>query len=162
MKNKQAFTLIELLVVVLIIGILAAVALPQYQLAVEKARATEALLWARKLADAEELYYLANGSYTTDFDALGISKPESKYFNFDTAIDSTTYNIHLSRLTRDYRFRYFMRNIAPTYYRGRFLCTAKLDNKLGTQICRSLSNDPTGWVYPWNSEGQAYELKPRE
>ena len=74
MKNR-AFTLIELLVVVLIIGILAAIALPQYQKAVWKSRFAQAKILARSLADAEEVYYLANGTYTRDFDALGISLP---------------------------------------------------------------------------------------
>ena len=60
--NKNAgFTLIELLVVVLIIGILAAVALPQYQQAVDKARFTQVILQVEGLIKAEELYHLATG-----------------------------------------------------------------------------------------------------
>ena len=72
-RNNTAFTLIELLVVVLIIGILAAVALPQYQVAVAKSRLMQAVTLAKSVKDAEEAHYLANGEYTTDLDTLNVS-----------------------------------------------------------------------------------------
>ncbi len=72
MKNKQAFTLIELLVVVLIIGILAAVAVPQYQKTVWKSRAAQLYTDAKALHEAKQVYYLANGTYATSFDELAL------------------------------------------------------------------------------------------
>jgi len=75
LNNSSGFTLIELLVVVLIIGILAAVALPQYQKAVWKSRYTQAKTMTKSLAEAEEVYYLANGEYTLDPEALSIDLP---------------------------------------------------------------------------------------
>ncbi len=71
-RNPSAFTLIELLVVVLIIGILAAIAVPQYQRVVDRARATEAVTQGRALVDAQVRYYLANGKITRDLEELDI------------------------------------------------------------------------------------------
>ena len=71
----SGFTLIELLVVVLIIGILAAVALPQYQVAVMKSRTMSLLPLMKAIEEAEHVYRLANGGFTTDFTALDIEMP---------------------------------------------------------------------------------------
>nr|QGT50658.1 hypothetical protein Elusimicrob1349_1280 [uncultured Elusimicrobia bacterium] len=71
----KGFTLIELLVVVLIISILAAGALPQYELAVEKSRLSKALLTFNALERAEKVFDLANGQYTRYLDQLDIQMP---------------------------------------------------------------------------------------
>ncbi len=75
--NINAFTLIELLVVVLIIGILAAVALPQYQQAVLKSRVQPYMTLLKTLITAKHTHYLATGQYTYDVNLLDVEMPSS-------------------------------------------------------------------------------------
>ena len=72
---STGFTLIELLVVVLIIGILASVAMPQYDKAVKKARLTKVIPLVKTLANAEEVFYMSNGHYTNNVSELDVDMP---------------------------------------------------------------------------------------
>jgi len=80
MRTKQGFTLIELLVVVLIIGILASVALPQYFKTVEKSRSVEALSVISSIAGAQEREYMRNNAYVADVKLLDVEVKGLKYF----------------------------------------------------------------------------------
>ncbi|WP_428074536.1 type IV pilin protein [Candidatus Avelusimicrobium luingense] len=80
MKNNlrgclSGFTLIELLVVVLIIGILAGVALPQYQKAVAKSRAAQLYTAVSAVATAAHSYEMANGEWPDNFEVLDVDLP---------------------------------------------------------------------------------------
>ena len=82
MKNNQAFTLMELLIVVIIIGILAAIAVPQYQKARDRALYTQMIAAAQTLADAQQRYISVNGEPSRDIDSLDISFTGPRINNF--------------------------------------------------------------------------------
>ena len=70
--NHKGFTLIELMIVVAIIGILAAVAIPQYQNYVARAQVADGLSMATSIKTAISEYYSTHGKYPSDNTALGI------------------------------------------------------------------------------------------
>lgn len=74
-KQPRGFTLIELLVVVLIIGILAAIAVPQYEKAVVKARFTEAVTTLKTIAEADMICQLETGNKVCPISDLAITPP---------------------------------------------------------------------------------------
>jgi prepilin-type N-terminal cleavage/methylation domain-containing protein len=77
MRNQKGFTLIELLIVVVIIGILAAIAIPKFGATREKAYVAAMKSDLKNLASQQEIYYSdGNYSYTTSVANLGFAQSE--------------------------------------------------------------------------------------
>ena len=151
MLKRKGFTLIELLVVVLIIGILAAIAFPQYQVAVLKARYSQLMVMADAIRRAQDAYYLATGKYSLKINDLDITVPADcslgdsggavycPYFRCvvnDGWINADTLGDVYCLMNKDgktLRYRIYMLNRNPRRY-----CGAKPNDELGKKVCESL------------------------
>lgn len=101
MNNNKGFTLIELLVVVLIIGILAAMALPQYFKAVERSRMTEAVTLLGTIAQAQQRKWLQIGHYAQNFDVLDVA-PSASGATYYTKSAGNRFKVTLTTDTTNY------------------------------------------------------------
>jgi type IV pilus assembly protein PilE len=79
-NRKRGFTLIELMTVVIIVGILAAIAVPLYRGQVKRAMAAEGAALLGSVRTAERIYYAEHGVYTDDKTKLGVDTTGNKYF----------------------------------------------------------------------------------
>ncbi len=155
MNNKKAFTLIELLVVVLIIGILAAVALPQYQRATEKSRATQILVTGRAMVNALDRYYEENASYPTAIEELDTTYtcPVGYACAVGGVNGGTSGKFQMSRQD-PWKYGFIFRMDDDATYSKEIHCYAEKTDPKSVSICKSFStvlakpeNTPTYYFY---------------
>ena len=153
--KRAGFTLIELLVVVLIIGILAAIAVPQYTAAVDKAHASRLLVLGKSVKDALERYYMANGTYTQDFSLLDIQMPaggvlsagnglrydNGDFFSIMAAGSSNPWMVSAfnARWELDMRLNI---GLDQSSWKGKMYCYAYNDNPKVHRLCKTLGGSP--------------------
>lgn len=147
----KGFTLVELLMVVLIIGILTAMAVPVYQRAVDHSRYSALMPVSKAMANAEEVFYLGNGSYTETFNDLSVDVPADiqdsvASLDKDTRLvlnaASTHQNIRATKDSLDSRYVIYF-NYSP-HFPGDVHCEALTKSARAKALCQSLGGTELG------------------
>ncbi len=95
--KKKGFTLVEVLIVVIIIGILAAIGIPQFASSIEKAKGGEARAGLGHTQTGEKVYFAENEYYTSNLSDLDITLTQ-RYWAFSISTpSSTTYTVTATR-----------------------------------------------------------------
>lgn len=165
MVNKQGFTLIELLVVVLIIGILSAVALPQYQVAVAKSRLAAVMPLTKSLKEGQELLYLYNGAYEDKVDNMDIGWPGDCVSQGGGQLNcgKTKYDVGHINVVGDVagctELNCYMLHYDHAGNAGKIECLALTGDNTAAQVCRGMGGVKGSSVSSWIGKFDRYELK---
>ncbi len=155
-KYFSGFTLIELLVVVLIIGILAAVAVPQYQVAVRKAKMMSMMPVIKAIDTAQQVYRLANGTYSGSFEELDVQLPAGGTVvpannESDTpTISYPGFGCYMWRADQMHGTSAYclltqqdeiLMRLEKRFREPYYICWAHPDNSISTKVCKSVADN---------------------
>ena len=159
------FTLIELLVVVLIIGILAAYALPSYRVAVGTSRAATMYALIRSVDQAQEHFYMQTGHYASNLDSLIIAMPAGFKKSDETIIYSADSRCWImnTRGADNFSFNCSSKDnvrIEKYHKQSFYICWAPQTNDLANRICQNLSGlDTYNNASSDGTSSYAYQIK---
>ncbi len=145
MTNQKAFTLMELLIVVLIVGILSAIALPQYNKAVLKSRYTALILIAKGVWEGNEVYYMEHGEYATELDELVVKGQKEYPDGTQVKLGDEAEYAYVKVSNPLVNNNYIAYQTHSENYPGDIHCEAKTGDAKAQQLCQSLSSqEPIG------------------
>ena len=173
-NSKKGFTLLELLVVVLIIGILAGIALPQYKKIILKANLHKGISFVASLYQAQQLYYLNHSTFAKNLTGLDITLPDgctdtgiSSGYMYKCSFgrfycdDTDSANIYFLVPKQTISYVKYLKDTENepaniTFKAGQEYCFARPNNQIAQDVCQNMGGTYIGEL---NNVWKYYELK---